>query len=123
MSTPQLISRAIEDVSTLVHDEIALAKAEIQQSVKSAAVGAGMFSAAGVLALYGGGALVAAAIAGLATVVPIWVSALIIAVALFAIAAVAVLVGKKKVGEATPPLDATKTNVQRDVETVKGAHS
>lgn len=123
MSTPQLISQAFEGVSTLVRDEIALAKAEIQQSVRSAAMGAGLFSAAGVMALYGGGALMAAAIAGLAVVLPVWASALIVAVALFAIAAVAVLVGKKKVEDAKPPADATKDNVHRDIDAIKGGAS
>lgn len=123
MSTPQLLSQALEDVSSLVRDEMALAKTEIQESVRSAAIGTGMFSGAGVLALYGGGALVAAAIAGLAVVLPTWASALIVAVALFAVAGVMVLMGKKKVEAAKPPIDNAKSNVERDVDAVKGAAS
>src|SRR5690242_18263330 len=67
LSTPQLLSRLSEQTSLLVRDEVALAKAELQQSVKKAGLGAGLFGSAGVVSLYGVGAVVAAAILGLAT--------------------------------------------------------
>ncbi|MFN3866218.1 MAG: phage holin family protein [Demequina sp.] len=121
MSTPQLMSRALEDLTSLVRDEMALAKTELQDAARSATVGAGMFGAAGVMALYGVGALVAAAIAGLAVVLPLWLAALIVAIVLFAVAGVAVLMGKKKVKAAKPPIDTATTNVKRDIDTVKGA--
>lgn len=122
MSTPQLISQAMENVTSLVQDEMALAKTEIQQTVRDAGIGAGMFGAAGVLALYGLGALVATLILALSLLVDAWLAGLIVTVVLFAIAAVVALMGKKKVDAATPPVEKTKANVQRDIKTVKGAH-
>lgn len=123
LSTAQLVSRMTEQTSTLVRSEMQLAKAEIQQTVKDVGRGAGLFGASGVLALYGGGALVATAILGLATFLDAWLAALIVTVALFAIAGVAALAGKKKVEQAAPPVEATKRNVARDIAAVKEARS
>ncbi len=122
-SLPQLISEMTGQVSTLVRDEMALAKAEIQQTVKDGALGAGLFGGAGVLALYGVAALIATAILGLATVLPAWLSALIVTLVLFAVAAVAALLGRRKVDAAAPVVERTPANVRADVETVKGNRS
>ncbi|QIK68726.1 phage holin family protein [Nocardioides sp. HDW12B] len=112
-----------EQTSTLVRSEMELAKAEIQQTVKDVGRGAGLFGASGVLALYGGGALVATVILGLSTFLDGWLAALIVTVVLFAIAGVAALAGKKKVQQAAPPVEATKRNVARDIAAVKEARS
>lgn len=119
----RLVNDASQDISVLIRDEMALAKIEITESVKKAGTGAGLFGAAGLLALYGGGALVATAILALALVVDAWLAALIVTVVLFVVAGVVALLGKKEVEQATPPLDATKDGVRRDVEAVKGARS
>jgi len=116
----QLVGDVSRDVSALIRDEMALAKVEITASVKKAGIGAGLFGAAGLLALYGVGALVATAILALALVVDAWLAALIVTVVLFAAAGVAALVGKKEVDQASPPLDATKDGVRRDVDAAKG---
>ncbi|WP_240917038.1 phage holin family protein [Nocardioides sp. HDW12B] len=123
LSTAQLVSRMTEQTSTLVRSEMELAKAEIQQTVKDVGRGAGLFGASGVLALYGGGALVATVILGLSTFLDGWLAALIVTVVLFAIAGVAALAGKKKVQQAAPPVEATKRNVARDIAAVKEARS
>jgi hypothetical protein len=47
-----LVSSATKDVSALMRDEIALAKAEVRRDVKQAATGSGLFAAAGVLAVF-----------------------------------------------------------------------
>jgi hypothetical protein len=120
-SLPQLITRLTEQTSTLVRDEVQLAKTEIQQSVKAAGLGAGLFGTAGVVALYGVGTLVAAAVLGLGLVVDPWLAALIVGVVLLLVAGGAALAGKNKVQQASPPLAATQQNVQRDLDAVKGA--
>ena len=106
---------------TLVSAELRLAKAEIQQSVKHAGIGVGLFGGAGTLVWFALGTLVAAAVLALDLVLPAWAAALVVAGVLLAAAAVLGLVGKKQVDQATPPVSATQTNVQRDVETVKEA--
>lgn len=47
-----LVTSAARDLSTLVRDEIALAKAELRRDAKQAATGSGLFAAAGVLAVF-----------------------------------------------------------------------
>ncbi len=51
-SLGQLVASATAELSGLVHDEIALAKAEIRQDVKRGIVGGGAATAAGVLLLF-----------------------------------------------------------------------
>ncbi|MEV8316140.1 phage holin family protein [Streptomyces sp. NPDC059900] len=51
-SLGQLVSHATSEMSALVHDEIALAKAQLRQDVKRGAVGGGAFAAAGAVLLF-----------------------------------------------------------------------
>ncbi|MFK4086903.1 phage holin family protein [Kribbella sp. NPDC020789] len=116
-----LVSDLTSDVSRLVRDELQLAKAELKDKGKEAGVGIGLFGGAGTIALYGLGALIAAAICGLAVVLPAWLAALIVAVVLFAVAAVAALLGKRHVSKATPPIPQRAVDgVHEDLETLKG---
>lgn len=115
----RLVHDLTEQTRELVRGEMALARAELTDTVKHAGTGAGLFGGAGLIALYGLGALVAAAIAGLAVVLDVWLAALIVAVVLFVVAGVAALLGKKQVTQATPAVPATQRGVQRDVATLK----
>lgn len=116
-----LVAQLSRDVSHLVRDELQLAKAELKDKGKEAGIGLGLFGGAGTFALYGLGTLVAAAICGLATAVPAWLSALIIAVVLFAIAGVAALLGKRHVSHATPPMPQQAVEgMHDDLEALKG---
>ncbi|WP_380172145.1 phage holin family protein [Kineococcus sp. DHX-1] len=123
-SVGQLVSQLTEQVSRLVKDEVQLAKVDLTAKGKKAGIGIGMFSGAGLLAFFGFGALVTTAILGLAYLVPAWVSALIVGVVLFAVAAVLAVMGKKEVSEATPPVpQAAVDGLKQDVQTVKeGLH-
>ncbi|EST38844.1 hypothetical protein N566_05160 [Streptomycetaceae bacterium MP113-05] len=51
-SLGQLVASATTELSALVHDEIALAKAEIRQDVKRGAIGSGAAIVAGILLLF-----------------------------------------------------------------------
>ena len=97
-----------------------LAQAELAEKGRHAGKGAGMFGGAGLVALYGVGALIAAAILGLATVIEPWIAAAAIGLGLLLIAGILALTGKKELEEAGPPKpEQTIDSVQRDVETVK----
>ncbi|MET7277354.1 phage holin family protein [Kribbella sp. NPDC005582] len=118
-----LVSDLTSDISRLVRDELQLAKSELKDKGKEAGVGIGLFGGAGTVALYGLGALIAAAICGLAVVLPAWLSALIVAFVLFAIAAVAALLGKRHVSQATPPIPQRAVEgVHEDIEALRGHH-
>jgi MFS family permease len=116
----ELVQQLSSQTASLVRKEIRLAQLELQEKGKRAGIGAGMFGGSGVVALYGVGALVAAAILGLATAVAGWLSALIVAVVLFGIAGVLALTGKQRVQQATPaaPEEAIES-VQADIQEVK----
>ncbi|WP_200307419.1 phage holin family protein [Streptomyces adelaidensis] len=51
-SVGQLFASATAEMSALVHDEIALAKAQLRQDVKRGAVGGGAFAAAGTVLIF-----------------------------------------------------------------------
>jgi hypothetical protein len=119
-STGDLVSQLTQQMSRLVRDEMQLAQLETKARAKDIGKGAGLFGGAGVVALYGVGALVAAAIMGLAVVLPGWAAGLIVAVVLFALAGVLALTGKKEVKQGTPPVPREAiNNVRTDVQLVK----
>lgn len=123
-SVGDLVRNLSEDLSRLVRDEIRLAQAEVGEKAKKAGIGIGAFGGAGVVALYGLGVLIAAAVLGLAAAVPAWLAALIVAVVLFVVAAIAALVGRKKLQEAAPPvptraIETTKADVAEIKESIK----
>ena len=121
-STAQLVSHMSEQVSTLVRDELALARAEMTEKGKRAGKGAGLLGGAGVLALYGVSALLVTIGAALALVWPTWLAALVVTVVVFAAAGVAALLGKKQVKQAVPPAPtAAVDSTKRDVDAVKTA--
>jgi uncharacterized membrane protein YqjE len=121
-STSELVQRASEQITTLVRDEIALAKVELMEKGKHAGIGVGLFGGGGVLALYGTGALIATLIIVFDLFLPLWLAALIITVVLFAVAGVLALLGKKQVSKATPPEPHEAIeSVKADVDEVKHA--
>lgn len=119
-STGRLIAQATEDISTLIRAEMQLAKDDLAQAGKRVGVGAGLFGAAGVIALYGLGVLLSAAVLGLANVTDPWLAALIVAAALFVVSGVAALVGKKNVSKVAQAPAKRVESVQADVAAAKG---
>ncbi len=116
----ELFQQLSEQTSRLVRQEVQLAQLELKEKGKRAGIGAGLFGGAGVMAFYGGAALIVTIALVLATFLPDWLAALIVTVVLFAIAGVLALTGKKQVDQATPPApeQAIATSKQ-SVETVK----
>jgi membrane protein len=116
----ELVQDLSRQTSTLIRQEMRLAQAELAEKGRHAGKGAGMFGGAGIVALYGVGALIAAAILGLATVLEPWIAAAAIGAGLLLIAGILALTGKKELEEAGPPKpEQTLDSVQRDIETVK----
>jgi hypothetical protein len=116
----ELVQDLSRQTSTLIRQEMRLAQAELAEKGRHAGKGAGMFGGAGAVALYGVGALVAAAILGLATVLEPWIAATAVGVGLLLVAGLLALIGKKELDEAGPPKpERALESVQLDVETVK----
>lgn len=119
-SISELIQQLSEQSSRLARQEVELAKAEMTTKGKRLGIGAGAFGGAGLVALFGLGALTAAVILLLATAMTAWLAALIVAVVYLAVAGGLALVGKSKVESATPPLpERAVASVKQDVEQTK----
>lgn len=106
--------------STLVRQELELAKLELTEKGKRAGLGVGMFGGAGVVGLYAAGALTACLVLLLATAVTGWLAALIVAVVYGAVAGGLALMGRTKVRQAGPPVPEQATeSVKEDVQWTK----
>ena len=113
----ELLKELSTETSTLVRQELELAKAEMAEKGKQAGLGAGMFGGAGLFGLLALGALTACVIAAFATGMDLWLAALIVTVVYAVIAGVLALVGRRKTREAAPPapeqaIESTKEDVQ-----------
>jgi len=119
-SVGELVERLSAQVTALVRDELALATAEMKRKGAQAGVGAGIGGAGAVGALLGLGALTAAAVLGLATVLAGWLAALIVGLALVVLAGAISALGISQVRNSAPlvPEQAVRST-KRDVETVK----
>ena len=94
----ELLKQLSQETSTLVKQELDLAKAEMMEKGRHAGVGAGFIGGGALFGLGAFGALTACIIALLATAVDhVWLSALIVAVVYGAIAGILALRGKDKI--------------------------
>jgi uncharacterized membrane protein YqjE len=118
--TGELVKQLSSQVSTLVHQEVELAKAEAAEKGKKAGLGAGLFGGAGVAGLLALGSLTAFLIIVLALAIPAWASALLITLLWVAIAGVLALQGRNKVREMGKPVpEKTVETVKEDVQWLK----
>lgn len=121
-STSDLVSKAAEQISTLVRDELAVARLELAEKGKRAGLGGGLLGGAAALGLYGLGLLLTLAVVLLDLVWPLWLAVLVVMVVVFAAAGVAALLGKQKLTKAVPPVPSdTIASLKEDVQTVKNA--
>ena len=119
-SSGDLVKMMSEQVSVLIRDEMKLAQLEMTSKGKQAALGAGMFGASGVVAVYGVGCLLACAIIAISGVVAAWLAALIVGAALLAAAGGAALLGRRRLQKAAPPVpEQAIADVKADVEEIK----
>ncbi len=118
----ELMRELATETSTLVRQELELAKAEMAQKARRAGPGVGMIGAAAVIGLAALGALTAFLILVLDGVLPNWLAALIVALAYAAIAAGLYFAGRGRVKEAAPPMpERAAESVREDVQEVQRA--
>jgi len=122
----ELLKELSNQTTTLVRQELELAKAEMAEKGKQAGIGAGMFGGAGLFGVFALAALTTCVIAALATGMEVWLAALIVTAVYAGIAAVLALLGKQKTREAIPPapeqaIESTKEDVQWAKTRVKSA--
>ena len=94
-SVGELVQSAMADVSTLVRNEIELAKAEIGKSAKKAAIGGAAFGAAAVLLVFAGIYFFFFLAELLDTWLWRWAAFLVVFVLLLLLAGIAAVIGRK----------------------------
>jgi uncharacterized membrane protein YqjE len=119
----QLVAQASDDLSGLIRAEIALAKAELREDAKNAAVGGGLFGAAGYLGLLATVTLVITiAYVLVALGLRAWAAFLIVTVLLLIIAAILALVGRSRMRRLSPP-ERTIRTTKEAIAAVKPGHN
>ncbi len=119
-SLPQLLRQLSTETTTLVRQEIDLAKVELSEKAKAVGAGAAMLATAAVFALGAFGALTALFITALALVLPVWAAALIVTVVYAVIALIAAQRGRKQLVSAAPVVpEQTAQTVKEDIEWVR----
>ena len=122
-SSPNLITTALTQLSTLVRKEVDLARAEVTENVSSAGVAIGFIVAAIVIALTALNVLSAAVVAALAElgIDPGW-SALIVGGGLGLLAFALITKGTNDLKLSSLAPTRTAKNIQRDAQAVKEAY-
>jgi uncharacterized membrane protein YqjE len=119
-STGELLQDLSSQLIDLVHDEVALAKAEMSEKAKKLGVGAGMFGGSALFGIFALAALIAAAIAAIGGVLPIWAAALIVGGGLAALAGTFAVWGRSEVKRGSPPVpEGAMNSTKEDVTWLK----
>ena len=106
---------------TQVRNELEKLKGEVVSKLKSLGIGAGLLVAALVFLFFALCVLIATAILGIATVLPAWLAALIVGVALLVITGILAAVGVSQLKRGIPPAPTeTIESVKKDVRTIQG---
>jgi hypothetical protein len=116
-STGELLKGLADDASTLVRQEILLAKQELQEGLTASAKASALLVAAGVLGLYAFGFLlytIGEAIGG-----PRWLGFAIVTVVLLIVVAVLGLIGKKRLAASKVAPEKAKAELQTTATELK----
>ena len=118
-SPGQLASEVAKDLSTLVRQEIALAKAELQQEAKTAGVAAGALGGAGFAGYFVLVFLSLGLMWGLDSWMPLGWAAVVVAAVWAVVAAVLAVVGRSRLKKFNPKPERTIETVKEDVQWAK----
>ena len=118
-SPGQLAAEVAKDVSTLVRQEIALAKAELQQEAKTAGMAAGAFGGAGFAGYFVLVFLSLALMWGLDAWMPLGWAAVVVAGIWAVVGAILAAVGRSRLKRFSPRPERTIETVKEDVKWAK----
>jgi uncharacterized membrane protein YqjE len=122
-SLGQVFSDLSSDLSTLMKQEVELAKVELKSEVSKAGKGAGMLGGAGLAGWFTLLFLSLALMFLLDNWLPVEVAALITTAVWAVIAAVLALTGRKRLQQANPQLPKTQETLKEDVQWAKAQKS
>jgi uncharacterized membrane protein YqjE len=121
-SVPELLQKLADETTTLVRQELELARAELGRTLVRARESAAPFGICAIFALGAFGALTATLIAALAIVIPVWAAALVVTVIYGIVAAIGAQTGRASLKKVGSPLPAeTIRTVKDDAATVHSA--
>jgi uncharacterized membrane protein YqjE len=115
-----LLRQLTHEVPSLVTKELALAKAELSESIRATKAGAASVASGGAVLLGGFIILLMSAVYGLSNVMEPWLAALIVGGVVVVIGLVMVSAGKKKFEASSFKPERTINSVSKDKEAVKG---
>jgi uncharacterized membrane protein YqjE len=118
-SLGQIVSDISADMSTLIRQEMDLAKTEMKQEVSKVGKGAGMFGGAGVAGFLTLFFLSLALTYLLDNWMPLELAALIVAVLWGIVAAVLAMRGRQEIKQANPQLPTTQQTLKEDAQWAK----
>jgi len=119
-SIGELFGKLSDETSTLIRQEMELARAELTEKGKEAGKGAGLFGGAATVALLGAGAITAGIILLLDLAIASGLAAIVVGLIYVGIAAFLGLQGRNRIQAATPPVpEQTVETVKEDVEWAK----
>ena len=118
-SIGQIVGDISKDMSTLIKQEMDLAKSELKQEVAKVGKGAGMFGGAGLAGWFTLFFLSFALTYLLYKWMPLALAALIVGVLWGIAAAVLAMVGRKEIKEANPQLPVTQQTLKEDAQWAK----
>jgi nucleoside permease NupC len=117
--TGSLLSDAINQLTRLVRGEVALAKAEVAQNIKSAGLGVALLVGAVVLVFVALNVLVLALVAALGELIGAGWAALVVGIVILAVAGLLAMRGLNALKPENLTPSRTVRNVQADAQTIK----
>ncbi len=118
-SLGELVGRLTQDLSTLMRQEVELARAEISAEASKAGKGAGMLGGAGIAGLFVAMMLSLAAAWGLAAAIPAGWAFLIVGLIWAALAGVMFVNGRKEIRRVRPVPEKTVQTLKEDAQWAK----
>lgn len=110
----ELFSELAQQTATLVRHEVELAKVEMAAKAKAAGYDVAQIAVGGIVAYFGALALLAAVVFGLAEVMPLWASALVVGLAILAVGGVLAFFGVRALQRLDPAPRQTLRTLQEN---------
>lgn len=115
-----LLRQLTREVPSLFTKELALAKAELSESIRATKAGAASVATGGAVLLAGFIVLLMSAVYFLGTMMELWLAALVVGVVVVVVGLIMVSAGKKEFEASSLKPDRTIHSLQKDKEIVRG---
>jgi uncharacterized membrane protein YqjE len=116
---PEVLQDIAGNLQEIVRSEFRLAKTEVREAADRAARPTAIFMSGLAVGLYGTGFLLLAAVYGLATVIAVWLAALVVGGLLAITAAILLVSGGKRLKGLSNPVRKTVSSVEENVQWTK----